>query len=64
MKKTLTWICLGIFLVAGIYASVTMSNMPYTYSGDEAPVSVYDLYQDRREKAPRWGKDAGKPTRR
>lgn len=46
MKKTLTWLCLGIFIVAGFYAAATMSNMPYTYSGDEAAVSVYELYQD------------------
>ena len=46
MKKFLTWVCLAVFLVAGVYASVTMAAMPRTYDGTKAPVSVYDLAQD------------------
>ena len=46
MKKFLTWVCLGIFLVAGVYACVTLSAMPRTYEGQNAAVSVYQLQQD------------------
>ena len=46
MKKFLTWVCLGIFLVAGVYACVTLSGMPRTYEGQNAAVSVYELQQN------------------
>ena len=46
MKKFLTWVCLGIILVAGVYACVTMAAMPRTYEGQNAAVSVYELQQD------------------
>ena len=46
MKKFITWLCLGIFLFAGIYAAVDMSEMPRTYDGREAAVPVYDLLRD------------------
>ena len=46
MKKFLTWVCLGIFLVAGVYACVTMAGMPRTYEGQNAAVSVYELQQE------------------
>lgn len=46
MKKFLTWVCLGVFLVAGVFAAVTMSGMPRTYAGQNAAVSVYELQQD------------------
>ena len=46
MKKFLTWVCLAIFLFAGVYAAVTMAAMPRTYEGQNAAVSVYDLQQD------------------
>lgn len=46
MKKFLTWVSLAIFLFAGVYASVTMANMPRTYDGRDAAVSVYELQQN------------------
>ena len=46
MKKFLTWVCLAVILVAGVYASVTMAAMPRTYEGQNAAVSVYELQQD------------------
>ena len=46
MKKFLTWFSLGVFLFAGIYASVTMGAMPRTYTGYDSPVSVYELQKD------------------
>lgn len=46
MKKFLTWVCLGIFLFAGVYASLTMAAMPRSYEGQNAPVSVYELQQN------------------
>ena len=46
MKKFLTWVCLAVFMVAGIYACVTMAAMPRTYDGQNATVSVYELRQD------------------
>ena len=46
MKKFLTWVCLAVILVAGVYASITMAAMPRTYEGQNAAVSVYDLQQN------------------
>ena len=46
MKKILTWVSLAVFMVAGIYACVTMAAMPRTYDGQNATVSVYELRQD------------------
>ena len=46
MKKFLTWVCLAVFLVAGVYASVTMAAMPRTYEGQNAATPVYELLQD------------------
>lgn len=46
MKKYLTWVSLAVFLLAGVYACVTMAAMPRTYDGAKAAVSVYDLQQD------------------
>ena len=46
MKKFLTYVCLAVFLFMGVYASVTMSEMPRTYDGTQAAVSVYELQQD------------------
>lgn len=45
MKKFLIYLSLGIFLVSGIYACITMSFMPRTYDGTTQSVSVYDLQQ-------------------
>lgn len=46
MKKFLTYVCLAVFLFAGVYASVTMAAMPRTYDGSQAAVSVYELQQN------------------
>ena len=47
MKKFLTWVALGVFLFAGIFACINMGELPRTYgSSPDAAVSVYDLQQD------------------
>ena len=46
MKKFLTYLCLAVFLFAGVYACTDMAAMPRTYEGQNAPVSVYQLQQD------------------
>ena len=46
MKKFLTYVCIAVFLFAGIYASVTMAGMPRTYDGSQAAVPVYELQQN------------------
>ena len=46
MKKFLTWVSMGVFLFAGVYASITMARMPRTYDGAAAAPSVYELQQD------------------
>ena len=46
MKKFLTWVSLGVFLLAGVRASVTMAAMPRTYDGRTASPSVYELQQN------------------
>ena len=30
MKKFLTWVCLAVFLLVGVYAAVTMASLPRT----------------------------------
>ena len=37
---------LGVFLLAGVRASVTMATMPRTYDGRAASPSVYELQQN------------------
>ena len=46
MKKFLTWLSLGAFLFAGVYAGITMGRMDPTYDGTLADPSVYELQQD------------------
>ena len=46
MKKFLTWVCLAVFLLVGVYAAVTMASLPRTYDGSQANVPVYELRQD------------------
>ena len=46
MKKFHTWVSLGVFLLAGVRASVTMAAMPRTYDGRAASPSVYELQQN------------------
>lgn len=46
MKKFLTWVSLAVILFAGVFACVTMGEMPRTYDGTMAAENVYDLQQD------------------
>ena len=46
MKKFLTWVSLAVILFAGVFACVTMGEMPRTYDGANAAVSVYELQRD------------------
>lgn len=46
MKKFLIYVCLAVFLFAGIYACTDLGRMPRTYAGQNAPVSVYELQQN------------------
>ena len=46
MKKFLTWVCLGILLVAFVAVSLSMSQLPPTYDGSKAAVSVAVLQKD------------------
>jgi hypothetical protein len=49
MKKWLTYVSLGVILVAGIFAAVKLAAMPRTYSGQDATVSVFELQQKPEE---------------
>lgn len=46
MKHFLTWVCLGILVVAFAASAISMSGYEPTYAGDKAPVSVYELQQN------------------
>ena len=46
MKKFLTYVCLGVILVAMLAGALGMARMPRTYEGQNAAVSVYELQQD------------------
>ena len=46
MKKFLTWVCLGILLVAFVAASIGMGQLPPTYDGSKATVPVAELQKD------------------
>lgn len=46
MKKFLIWFSLLAVLVTGVYAMGAMAQMPRTYDGTQAQVSVYQLQQD------------------
>ena len=46
MKKFLTWVCLGVILFAGLFASIGMASLPRTYEGQNAATPVYELWQD------------------
>ena len=46
MKKFLTYVCLGVLLVAMLAGALGMAKMPRTYAGQNASVSVYDLQQN------------------
>ena len=40
MKKFLTWVSLGILLVALVAASISMGQLPPTYDGSKATVPL------------------------
>lgn len=46
MKKFLTWLSLAVIMFAGVYACADMAQMPRSYDGQNAAVSVYELQQD------------------
>ena len=46
MKKFLTWVSLGILLVALVAASLSMGQLPPTYDGSKATVPVAGLQKD------------------
>ena len=46
MKKFLTYVSLGLILLSCFSAAVTMADMPRTYEGQNATVSVYELQQN------------------
>ena len=49
MKKFLTYVCLGVVLVAMLAGALVMADpevMPRTYKGEEAAVKVYDLREN------------------
>ena len=46
MKKWLTYVCLGVILISGVFAAITMGGMERSYEGQHAAVSVYELQQD------------------
>ena len=46
MKKFLTYVCLGVMLVAMLCGALGMARMSRTYEGQNAAVSVYDPQQN------------------
>ena len=46
MKKFLTYVSLAVILFSCIYGAVSMADMPRTYEGRNAAVSVAELQQD------------------
>ena len=46
MKKFLTWVSLGILLVALVAASISMGQLPPTYDGSKATVPVVELQKN------------------
>ncbi len=46
MKKFLTWVSLGILLVALTAASISMAQLPPTYDGSKATVPVAELQKN------------------
>ncbi len=46
MKKFLTWVCLGIILFAGVFASVRMAVLPRSYEGQKAELPVSALLEN------------------
>lgn len=46
MKKFLTYVCLGVMLVAMLCGALGMARMPRTYAGQNAAVSVAELQKN------------------
>lgn len=46
MKKFLTWVSLGVLLVAFLAASISMSKLEPTYDGSKAAVPVAELQKN------------------
>ena len=46
MKKFLTYVCLGVVLVAMLAGALGMAKWDRTYKGEEAAVKVYDLREN------------------
>ena len=46
MKKFLTWVSLGVLLVAFLAAGISMGQLPPTYDGANATVPVAELQQN------------------
>ena len=46
MKQFLTWVSLGILLVALVAASISMGQLPPTYDGSNATVPVAELQKN------------------
>ena len=46
MKKFLTWVSLGVLLVAFLAASFSMGQLPPTYDGSKAAVPVAQLQEN------------------
>ena len=46
MKKFLIWVSLGVLLAAFLAASLGMGQLPPTYDGSKATVSVEELQKD------------------
>ena len=46
MKKFLTWVSLGVLVVAFLAAGLTMGKLDPTYDGSKANVSVAQLQED------------------
>jgi hypothetical protein len=49
MKKFLTWVSLGVLIVAFLAASLSMGQLPPTYDGKEAAVPVAELQKNKGE---------------
>ena len=49
MKKFLTYVCLGVMLVAMLAGALAMAKWDRTYEKNEASPSVYELQQNKGE---------------
>lgn len=49
MKKFLTYVCIGVLLVAGLFGAISMAAWDRSYNGANATVPVYELQQNGGE---------------